>query len=148
MDRVHHSLEHRIEDSPRLFRVAIGQELRRALDVGEEDGDLLALTLQRGARVEDALGEVLGRVRLGCRGGADAAGISRMRALRAELRGGWELGPAASTGRLERRRAFDAELRPGRVLVATSRTAQGRRHERSPTLLCERPGRDVPHALV
>jgi hypothetical protein len=38
-------------------------ELERALDVGEEDRDLLALALERTAQVEDPLREVERRVR-------------------------------------------------------------------------------------
>ena len=99
MDGVHHSLEHRVEDSPRLLGIPVGQELHRALHVGEEDGDLLALTFQGGARVEDARGEVLRGVRLGCRGGP-GIGAGRMRAFRTELRSGREPGSASSARRL------------------------------------------------
>jgi hypothetical protein len=45
-----------------LLRVAVSQQLHRALHVGEENGDLLALALERGLRREDPLGEMLGRV--------------------------------------------------------------------------------------
>ena len=41
MHRVHHPLQHRVEDRPGLFRVALGQELHRALEISEEHGDLL-----------------------------------------------------------------------------------------------------------
>ena len=102
MDRVHHSLEYRVEDSPRLFGIPVRQELHRALHVGEEDGDLLALTFEGGARMEDALGEVMRRVRFGCGSGAGAGKVGRMGALRAELSSRWEPGPAASAARLER----------------------------------------------
>mgnify|MGYP003693681153 CR=1 FL=1 len=44
MDGFHHPLEHGVEDAPRVFRVAIGEELERATEIGEEDGDLLALS--------------------------------------------------------------------------------------------------------
>jgi hypothetical protein len=46
---------------------AVSEQLHRALEVGEEDGDLLALAFQGGLGGEDLLGEVLGSVRL--RGG-------------------------------------------------------------------------------
>ena len=61
--RLHHVLEHRVEELARLLGVAVGQQLHRALEVGEEHRDLLALAFQRGLRVEDSLGEVLGSVR-------------------------------------------------------------------------------------
>jgi hypothetical protein len=64
VDRLHHSLEHRIEELARLLGVAVGEQLHGALEVGEEDRDLLALALQGGLRGQDLLGEVLGGVRL------------------------------------------------------------------------------------
>ena len=44
VDGLHHALEDGIEDLPRLFRIAVGEELHRALEVGEQHGHLLALT--------------------------------------------------------------------------------------------------------
>jgi hypothetical protein len=46
MDGFHHAFKHRIEQLARLLGVAVGQQLHRALEVGEEDGNLLALALQ------------------------------------------------------------------------------------------------------
>jgi len=60
VDGLHHAFEHRVEDLPRLFGVAIGEQLHRALEVGEEHRDLLALALQCGLGREDAFSEVLG----------------------------------------------------------------------------------------
>ena len=65
VDGLHHPLEHGIEELPRLLGVAVGEQLHRALEVGEEHGDLLALALEGGLRGEDLLGEVLGGVGLG-----------------------------------------------------------------------------------
>ena len=65
VDGLHHPLEDGIEDLARLLGIAVGEQLHRALEVGEEHRDLLALALQRGLRGEDLLGEVLGRVGLG-----------------------------------------------------------------------------------
>ena len=62
VDGLHHPLEDRVEELPRLLGVAVGQQLHRALQVGEEDRDLLALAFQGGLGGEDLLGEVLGRV--------------------------------------------------------------------------------------
>jgi hypothetical protein len=47
VDGVHHQLEHRVENLASLFRIAIGEQFHRTLAIGEEDGDLLALSLQR-----------------------------------------------------------------------------------------------------
>ena len=62
----HHAVEHRIEQLPRLLRVALGQQLHGPLEVGEEHRDLLALAFQGGAGGEDLLGEVWRGVGQGC----------------------------------------------------------------------------------
>ena len=59
VDGLHHALEHGIEELARLLGIAVGEQLHRALEVGEEHGDLLALAFERGLRGEDLLGEVL-----------------------------------------------------------------------------------------
>jgi hypothetical protein len=64
MDGLHHSFEYGIEDLSRLLGVAIGKQLHRALEVGEEHGDLLALALEGALGGEDPLREVLRRVGL------------------------------------------------------------------------------------
>ena len=46
VDGLHHALEDGIEELARLLGVAVGEQLHRALEVGEEDGDLLALALE------------------------------------------------------------------------------------------------------
>ena len=76
VDGLHHALEHRVEELARFLGIAVGEQLHRALEVGEEHRDLLALALQRGLRGEDLLGEVLGGVGLG---GGEAAGLRRER---------------------------------------------------------------------
>jgi hypothetical protein len=45
---LHHSLQYRVEDLARLLRIAVGEQLHRALEVGEEDRDLFALALEGG----------------------------------------------------------------------------------------------------
>jgi hypothetical protein len=45
--------------------LAVGEQLHRALEVGEEDRDLLPFALKRSLGGEDLLGQVLGRVGLG-----------------------------------------------------------------------------------
>ena len=68
VDGLHHPLEDGVEELARLLGVAVGEELHRALQVGEEHRDLLALAFEGGLRGEDLLGEVLRRVglRVGC----------------------------------------------------------------------------------
>jgi hypothetical protein len=58
----HHPLQHRVEELPRLLGVAVGQQLHRALQVGEQDGHLLAFAFQGSAGGEHLLGEVRGCV--------------------------------------------------------------------------------------
>ena len=64
VDGLHHALEHGIEELARLLGIAVGEQLHRALEVGEEHRDLLALALEGGLGGEDLLGEVLRRVGL------------------------------------------------------------------------------------
>jgi len=64
---LHHSLEDRVEELAGFLGIAVGEQLHRALEVGEKDGDLLALAFQGGFGGEDFLGQVLGGVSL--RGG-------------------------------------------------------------------------------
>ena len=52
LDRLAHVLEHRVEQLACLFRVAIGHQFHRSLEVGEKDRDELALAFERrGKRV-------------------------------------------------------------------------------------------------
>ena len=64
MDRLHHPLEDGVEELPRFFRITVGKQLHRPLEVGEQHRHLLSLALEGSARGEDLLGEVLGGVRL------------------------------------------------------------------------------------
>ena len=48
VDGLHHPFEDWIEDLARLFRVAVGEQLHRAFQVGKEDSYLLPLAFQRG----------------------------------------------------------------------------------------------------
>src|SRR5215471_17690924 len=45
MHGLHHAFEHGIEELPGLFGVAVGQQLHRSLEIGEEHRDLFALAL-------------------------------------------------------------------------------------------------------
>src|SRR5262249_30359982 len=78
MDRVHHQFEHRVENLSRLFGITVGEQFHRALQIGEQNGDLLALAFQRALRGQNLLGEVL---RCICLGGCKSLGdvVSRRR---------------------------------------------------------------------
>ena len=58
MHRCHHPFQHRIEELPGLLRVAVGQQFHRALQVGKQHGDLLALAFQGTAGGEDLLRQI------------------------------------------------------------------------------------------
>ena len=75
MHGIHHHAERRIQDAPRVLRVGAFDQRERALDVGEQHGDLLALALAGPRASEDALGQVPRR-----------AGLRAMRAGAAPLR--------------------------------------------------------------
>ena len=60
-----HALQHRVQQLACLLRVALGEQLQRALEVREEHGDLLAFPLERALRGQDLLDEVPGRVGVG-----------------------------------------------------------------------------------
>ena len=118
VDRLNHALEHRVEELLRVLGVAVSKQLHRALDVGEQHGDLLPLTLEGCPRGEDLIGEVLGRVTRG-RG---KAGIARnrlqgMAALGAELGCGRHSASTVVTGSRQRSCTLLAELRLNSVLM-------------------------------
>ncbi len=46
MDGVHHQREDGVENRARLFGITVGEQLHRALEVGEEDGHLFPLAFQ------------------------------------------------------------------------------------------------------
>ena len=93
--RLHHPLEHRIEQAARLLGIPIGEQLHRALEIGEQHRDLLALALEGVARGQDLLGEVLGGVGLGRGLALDRLGGGRRAAGAAELLVREQLGAAA-----------------------------------------------------
>ena len=62
---IHHQLEHGVENRPRFFGVAVGQQFHRPFQVGEQHRHLLALALERAPGGEDLLGEVLRGVSVG-----------------------------------------------------------------------------------
>ena len=72
MHGIHHDADRAVEDAARFFRVGAFDDRERALDVGEQHRDVLALARQSRPGIEDALGEV--------------AAACRRRAARAERR--------------------------------------------------------------
>src|SRR5215467_1694118 len=119
MDRLHHPLEDGIQQLPRLLGVPVGEELHRALEVGEEHRDLLALAFEGRLGGQDPLSEVLGRVRLGGGETRLARGFKcdRRAALVAEPRPWRELVTARTARTTEACPAAEAKVRPRRVLV-------------------------------
>ena len=134
VNRLDHALEDGVENLARLFRIAVRQELQRALEIGEEDGHLLALALEGALRGEDALGEVPGRVRFG-RGEARPAGgirVHRPTALPAEVHALGERGAARAAREREPRAALGAEAPRGGRVVLAARTVHGAIPRRAP----------------
>ena len=73
----HHAFQHGIEELPRLFRIAVGQQLHGAFEVGKQHRDLLALAFQGTAGGENLLREIgwgVGEGACGRRCGAAGAG--------------------------------------------------------------------------
>jgi hypothetical protein len=59
MHGVHQAFEDRVEELPCFLRVALGEQLHGALQVGKEDGDLLALPFKGASGREDLFGQVV-----------------------------------------------------------------------------------------
>ena len=64
VDGVHHHLHGAVQQPLGVLGVEARDQLGRADDVGEQDGDLLALAFERGPRGQDLLGQVPRRVAL------------------------------------------------------------------------------------
>jgi hypothetical protein len=56
------NLKEALENPVPPFRIELLGQLHRALDVGEQHGDLLALAFEGGLRLQDLVGEVFGSV--------------------------------------------------------------------------------------
>ena len=104
VDGLHHALEHRVEELASVFRVTISRQLHRALEVGEEDGDLLALALQRSLGGQDLLREVFG--------GCSSRGMRSAPTHRTRRRPGRRTCCRSATRQVGRRRS---PRRPGRA---------------------------------
>jgi hypothetical protein len=128
VDGLHHPLEHRVEELARLLGIAIGEQLHRSLEVGEEDRDLLALAFQGGLGGEDPLGEVLGGV--GLRGGRANRGRGArghgVAALEAEVGARGQFSATGATGEGEAGAAAEAEPGVGRIVLLAPRTLHAR----------------------
>jgi hypothetical protein len=121
MDGLHHQRQHRIEDLAGLLRVAIGEQLHRTLEIGEQHGHLLALPLQGGLGGEDLLGQVLGGVGVGSRkcGRGRQGGTATPTELHARL----VREAARGTGEGQRRPTLSAE--PPSCAVGRATTGTG-----------------------
>jgi hypothetical protein len=64
VDGLHHVFEHRVQELAGLLGIAVSQQFHRALEVGEQNSDLLALALESSLGREDLLSQVLRRVGL------------------------------------------------------------------------------------
>ena len=89
--RLHHPFEHGIQQLARFLRVAIGQQLHRTLQIGEQHRDLLALAFQRLLGQENALGQMLR-----CVGVGRAEALRRRRCRRERLAAALAEGVAGS----------------------------------------------------
>ena len=140
VDGLHHPLEDGVEKLAGLLGVAVGEQLHRALQVGEEHRDLLALALERGLRGEDLLGEVLGRVagRESNRGPVSGRGLDPLSGARtscrtsrpADLRRRTRAGSAsrAPHSSQNRRRRGSRAWHRGHVMAVAARLRPGRSH--------------------
>jgi hypothetical protein len=58
MHGIHHDAKRRIQNPPGVLRIGALDQRERALDVGEQHRDLLALAFERRARAQNALGQM------------------------------------------------------------------------------------------
>ena len=123
------NLEEALEDAVPLLGIELLGEFERPLHVREQDRHVLALAFEHRLRLQDLVGEVLGRV------GTRVAGLAGdgrhllahwVRTLRAEagLRG--DLNVAFATARRQRRGALHAETSAGRASASTRGADRGR----------------------
>jgi hypothetical protein len=127
-------LEEAIEYLVPLLGIEPLGELHRALHVGEQDGDLLALAFEGRLRLEDLLGEVLRRVVARAafgKQGTDLAAhrlLERLTAAIAEARSCPELAPAPGARARQRRPAAVAEASVVTVRAVASGAVHGSEH--------------------
>ena len=122
MHRLDHALEHRVEKFLHVLRVAVGDHLHRAFDVGEQHRDQLALAFQRRPGDENLIGNVLGCVVLRR---SEALILfdrpQRMSTLQAEPGRGGDLAAAIAATAGQRSGALLAKPRLSGVFVLTLR---------------------------
>ena len=116
VDGLHHPFEYGVENLARLLG-NYGEQLHRALEVGEEDRDLLALPREGGLGSEDLLGKVLGSVRLWAGEATSWLGSEPGTAGPAELLARRDRGAAIRASRFEPGATVLAEAR-GRVVLS------------------------------
>jgi hypothetical protein len=132
VDGVHHPAEHGVQDAASIFGIAVGEQLHRAFEIGEEDGHLLALAFESRAGGEDALGKMLGSVgvRRGLRrchrDGRGGCGSDASAALVAEAAARGVLVATRGTGGVQLGTALVAELGTVAVLVLALRALHRR----------------------
>src|SRR5262249_26693563 len=122
LHRLHHHFECRVDDGTGFFWVEVLDQLHRSLDVGEQRGDRLALTIHR--RIRRFCAQVYRRASGSTALRFAASTIERLRTFKAELRGWWILCFAGRTSARERRRAFHAEFRPVGIFSSALRAAR------------------------
>src|SRR5262245_17967966 len=126
VDCLDHAVNHRLEEFLRILGIKVGKQFHRAIDVSEQHGDLLALTLECYPRGQNLVGEVLGGIVLG-RGEASIVRrrLQGMATFRAELGCGRHPASAISTSSPQRSCTLLAELRLSSVFVVAFRTLHG-----------------------
>src|SRR5262249_14109173 len=89
MDGLHHPLDHRVEEFAGLLGIVVSEQLHGALEVGEENCDMLAFPFECALRGENLFDQVLGGVTLR-RGepGCSMSGGNGLPTLEAKLRAG------------------------------------------------------------
>jgi hypothetical protein len=151
---LHHAFQHGVKEFTGLLGIAVGEQLHRALQIGEEDRDLLALAFQGRLGRQDLLGEVLGGVglrRVEPRGDARSGSRDSLTALPAELGAGTIRFAAPRADSFEAGAAFVAESSVSGVLVLAPRTPHPGlqysllRRSMIPTMVADR--RPQPHTL-
>jgi hypothetical protein len=123
LDGVAENAEEALHDLRPRLGVELFRELHRALHIGEEDGDLLALALDRGFRLADLLGE---ERPMGWRWSrCPPADRQRRATAAAESLVDLDRSAAGGTPRGQSGAALRVEAAVGPIVVVTGRTAHG-----------------------
>src|SRR5262249_45441374 len=119
---LHHPLEDGIEELTRLLGIAVREQFHRALQIREQDGDLLSLAFQGALRGEDLFGDMSRGVRLMADEAAPRLGAERDATGPAELLAWRDRGATARAGCLEADATLLAETRVRIVFSLASGT--------------------------